>query len=138
VRGSPSAGPPFSDGTLRRCPGDGGTRLPRLGDPGFTKVFIVSLPEATPVHEAKGLVADLRRAGIQPFAWVLNQALSPLHLTDPVLRARARQEQNYLQEVASTGLPWTLIPWMIEPLGPIPTQAQDRPSSEPAVLGVQP
>ena len=40
--------------------------LPRLRDPEFTKVFLVTLPEATPVHEAMSLQADLRRAGIEP------------------------------------------------------------------------
>ncbi len=91
--------------------------LPRLRDPAFTKVLLVALPEATPVHEAKGLAEDLGRAGIQPFAWVLNQSLHPLALTDPVLRARARSERAYLQEVAAFGLPWTLLPWREHPMG---------------------
>ena len=50
--------------------------LPRLRDPEFTKVLIVTLPEATPVHEAASLQRDLLRAGITPFAWVINQSLS--------------------------------------------------------------
>lgn len=102
--------------TTQELPEEVRTLLPRLRDPGFTKVFLVSLPEATPVHEAKGLEQDLRRAGIQPFAWVLNQSLRPLTLTDPVLQARAKAEGPYLQEVASFGLPWTLLPWMEDPL----------------------
>ncbi len=40
--------------------------LPRLRDPGFTRVLICTLPEATPVHEAAALQEDLQRAGIQP------------------------------------------------------------------------
>jgi arsenite-transporting ATPase len=43
--------------------------LPRLRDRDFTHVFIVTLPEATPVHEAASLQADLRRAGIEPHGW---------------------------------------------------------------------
>jgi arsenite-transporting ATPase len=39
------------------------------GDPDFTKVLIVTLPEATPVHEAEQLQSDLARAGIRAFAW---------------------------------------------------------------------
>ena len=59
--------------------------LPRLRDPDFTRVLIVTLPEATPVHEAAKLQADLKRAGIAPFAWVVNQCLTPLvgHLPRP-------------------------------------------------------
>ncbi len=38
--------------------------LPRLRDPEFTRVLIVTLPEATPVHEAAQLQRDLRRAEI--------------------------------------------------------------------------
>ena len=49
--------------------------LPRLRDPDFTRVLIVTLPEATPVHEASRLQHDLVRAGIHPFAWVINHCL---------------------------------------------------------------
>ena len=50
--------------------------LPRLRDRDFTKAIIVTLPEATPVHEAERLQEDLARAGITPFAWVINQKFS--------------------------------------------------------------
>jgi arsenite-transporting ATPase len=66
--------------------------LPRLRDPDFTRVLIVTLPEATPVHEAASLQQDLVRAGIQPFAWVINQCLTPLAVTDPVLHTRQTRE----------------------------------------------
>ena len=52
-------------------------------------MLIVTLPEATPVHEAASLQRDLKRAGIAPFAWVINQSLAPLSLTDPMLRVAA-------------------------------------------------
>lgn len=73
--------------------------LPRLRDPSFAKVIIVTLPEATPVHEARALQADLVRAGIQPFAWVVNQSLLPLEVSDPVLRARRAAEPRFMKEV---------------------------------------
>ncbi len=41
----------------------------------FTRVIVVTLAEATPVHEAAALQRDLRRAKIEPFAWVINQSL---------------------------------------------------------------
>jgi arsenite/tail-anchored protein-transporting ATPase len=93
--------------------------LPRLRDPQFTRVLIVTLPEATPVHEAAKLQDDLRRAGIYPFAWVVNQSLSPLDVSDPVLIARQGCEDEYIHEVLD-GLSQraALIPWLTDsPVG---------------------
>jgi arsenite-transporting ATPase len=73
--------------------------LPRLRDPGFTRVLLVTLPEATPVHEAQALQEDLARAGIAPFAWVVNQSLVPVATRDPVLAARRGAERPYIDEV---------------------------------------
>ena len=56
-------------------PPEGEALLGRLGDPAFTHVLVVTLPEATPNHEAAALRADLRRAVIEPAAWVINQSL---------------------------------------------------------------
>jgi arsenite-transporting ATPase len=89
--------------------------LPRLRDPGFTKVFLVTLPEATPVHEALALQADLRRAGIEPAGWVVNQSLAPLAVTDPVMSQRRVREFRYIDEVVRQGLPTFLVPWLTEP-----------------------
>ena len=89
--------------------------LPRLRDPAFTKVFLVTLPEATPVHEALALQADLRRAGIEPAGWIVNQSLAPLSVTDPILDQRRIREFRYIDEVVCQGLPTFLIPWQAEP-----------------------
>jgi arsenite-transporting ATPase len=51
------------------------------------------------VHEAAQLQKDLRRAGIEPFGWVVNQSMAPLHVSDPVLVSRRAQEARYLDEV---------------------------------------
>jgi len=86
--------------------------LPRLRDPDFTRVLIVTLPEATPVHEAASLQRDLRRAGIEPYAWVINQSLSPLSIKDPLLKERQYHEQQYIREVIEKQARRTvLIPW---------------------------
>ena len=94
--------------------------LPRLRNPDYTHVFLVTLPEATPVHEASSLQDDLRRAGIEPAAWVANQSFARLELHDPLLRERARRELPYLREVqALSGGKAVLIDWQIaEPVGP--------------------
>lgn len=89
--------------------------LPRLRDPEFTRVLVVTLPEATPVHEAAKLQQDLRRAGIEPFAWVINQSLVPLDFTDPILQRRKHHELQFIDEVkASLASRVALIPWQIE------------------------
>ena len=90
--------------------------LPRLRDPNFTRVLVVTLPEATPVHEAAKLQEDLRRAEIEPFAWVINQSLVPLEVTDPTLRRRQQHELPFIDEVKSQlARRVALIPWQVDP-----------------------
>ena len=89
--------------------------LPRLRDPGFTRILLVTLPEATPVHEAARLQSDLARAEIHPFAWVINQALTPVETTDPVLTRRQVNERAYIDEVIEKhSRRVALIPWLVE------------------------
>jgi len=85
--------------------------LPRLRDPQYTHVLLVTLPEATPIHEAMQLERDLARAGITPLAWVVNQSLTPLEITDPVLRARRSLEGGHLAELAAHARQMALEPW---------------------------
>ena len=73
--------------------------LPRLRDGDFTRIVLVTLAEPTPVHEAAGLQADLRRAGIEPYAWVINRSLLASGTRDPVLASRAAHEADCLEEV---------------------------------------
>ncbi|WP_281534240.1 arsenical pump-driving ATPase [Cryobacterium breve] len=70
------------------------TPLMRLQDPALTKVVLVTLAETTPVLEAEGLREDLERAGIRPWAWVVNASLAAAHPTSPFLRARARRTRS--------------------------------------------
>ena len=86
--------------------------LPRLRDPGFTRILLVTVPEATPVHEAERLQQDLARAQIAPFAWVINQALAPVATTDPVLVSRQANERTYIAEVVERlATRVALVPW---------------------------
>jgi arsenite-transporting ATPase len=98
--------------------------LPRLRDPQFTRVLLVTLPEATPVHEAAALQADLRRAQIEPFAWVINQSFTQAKSRDPLLMARGRGERPFIEEVASEFASRTaIVPWVPEePVGPAKLQ----------------
>ena len=89
--------------------------LPRLRDPEFTRILLVTLPEATPVHEAARLQEDLARAQIYPFAWVINQCLTPIETSDPVLCSRKDTERKYIDEVADhLAKRVVLVPWLIE------------------------
>ena len=85
--------------------------LPRLRDPEFTHVLLVTLPEATPIHEAMQLERDLARADIRPFAWIVNQSFTPLDVTDPVLRSRRAHEATHLRELADHAAHIVLEPW---------------------------
>jgi len=93
--------------------------LPRLRDPSFTHVLIVTLPEATPVHEAAALQAGLRRAQIEPFAWVINQSFIEAQTSDPLLRGRGAAELPFIREVTEQHSSRTaLVPWVPkEPVG---------------------
>ncbi len=68
------------------------TPLMRLQDPDHTRVVLVTLPETTPVSEAASLQDDLRRAQIEPWAWVVNRTLAGTGTTDPLLRRRIAGE----------------------------------------------
>jgi arsenite-transporting ATPase len=109
--------------------------LPRLRDPAFTKILLVTLAEATPVHEAAALQRDLLRADIRPFAWVINQSLLPLAVTDPVLVRRRANEARFHAEVNGLAPRVAVVPWAT----PRTAQARldffaapDRPRAEAA------
>ena len=94
--------------------------LERLRNPAYTRILLVTLPEATPVHEAAALQEDLRRAHIDPCAWVINQSLLHSGSCDPLLQCRAESEHRFLREVVEELSPRTAwLPWQArEPVGP--------------------
>jgi len=75
------------------------TPLMRLQDPAYTRVILVTLPETTPVSEAAALQDDLRRAGIEPFGWVINKSLAVSGTHDPLLRLRLATERAQIARV---------------------------------------
>ena len=102
--------------TRESAPHDVVRLLPSLRDQAFTKMLIVTLPEPTPVHEAADLAADLKRAGIEPWAWVINQCFTLTGSKDPVLAARAASEQPLLDEVETLTGRSALVGWLaVEP-----------------------
>lgn len=75
------------------------TPMMQLQDPERTKVLLVTLPETTPVLEAANLQADLERAGIHPWGWIINNSLSIAETRSPLLRQRAQQELPQIEVV---------------------------------------
>jgi arsenite-transporting ATPase len=75
------------------------TPMTQLQDPQETKVLIVTLAERTPVLEAAELQRDLRRAGIEPWAWIVNNSLAAAHPIGPLLARRAASELKEIEAV---------------------------------------
>jgi arsenite-transporting ATPase len=89
---------------VRQMAGEGlhfTTPMMQLQNPAQTKVLIVTLAETTPVLEAAGLQADLRRAGIEPWAWIVNNSLAAAITRSPLLRRRAFNEVEQIEAVAT-------------------------------------
>lgn len=95
------------------------TPMMQLQDPKKTKVLLVTLAETTPVLEAANLQADLRRAGIEPWAWVINNSIAATTTQSPLLRRRAKNELREIEHVASEhARRYAVIPLMAEePIG---------------------
>lgn len=77
------------------------TPMMQLQDPKQTKVLLVTLAETTPVLEAAILQADLRRAGIEPWAWIINNSVASTVVHSPLLRQRAANELKEIEAVAA-------------------------------------
>ncbi len=88
------------------------TPLMHLQDPEWTRIIIVTLPETTPVSEAAALQDDLRRARIEPYAWVINRSMAASRTLDPLLRERIAGERKQVERVRRGlavrvyGAPW--------------------------------
>ena len=92
------------------------TPLMRLQDAVYTQIILVTLPEVTPVSQAAALQDDLRRAQIEPFAWVLNKSVLAAGTQDPLLAARLAGERAQMARMAQ-GLARRqfVLPWLIRP-----------------------
>lgn len=77
------------------------TPMMQLQDPKQTKVLIATLAETTPILEAANLQQDLRRAGIEPWAWVINNSVAASQPSAALLRQRALNELKEVDAVAT-------------------------------------
>ncbi len=94
------------------------TPMMQLQDPKQTKVLLVTLAETTPVLEAANLQADLRRAGIEPWAWVINNCIAVTPVQSSLLKQRAANELPEINAVAKHATRFAVIPLLQEePIG---------------------
>lgn len=92
------------------------TPLMRLQDPEYTKIILVTLPETTPVLQAEALQEDLRRAQIEPFAWVVNKSILAAATHDPLLQARLTGEAKQMARVENDLAKRAyVLPWLAHP-----------------------
>ncbi|QBJ96195.1 arsenical pump-driving ATPase [Rhodococcus sp. ABRD24] len=110
------------------------TPLMRLQNPDETKILIVTLAETTPRLEAEGLHADLERAGIRPWAWVVNNSIAAAQLTSPLLQERAAAELVEIGEIARQQGRYAIVPMLpAEPVGveALSSLARNGPTASP-------
>ena len=94
------------------------TPMMQLQNPERTKVILVTLAETTPVLEAASLQTDLQRAGIQPWAWVVNNSLLATRTQSLLLQQRAMHEAEQVKNVQQRSPRLAVIPLQAqEPVG---------------------
>ncbi|MES2632672.1 MAG: arsenical pump-driving ATPase [Pseudomonadota bacterium] len=92
------------------------TPLMRLQDASYTRIILVTLPEVTPVSQAAALQEDLRRAGIEPYAWVLNKSVISAGTRDALLKARLEGERKQIQRMSGRlARRLFVVPWLTRP-----------------------
>jgi arsenite/tail-anchored protein-transporting ATPase len=92
------------------------------------------LAEATPVSQANALQEDLRRAHIEPSAWVINKSLLAARTCDPLLTQRLLGEQKQIDRVrGSMAKNVFFLPWQATPPIGLPALQELARSRRPAV-----
>ncbi len=76
------------------------TPMMQMQNPKETKVLLVTLAETTPVLEALNLQQELRRAGIEPWAWIINNSVAAASTSSRLLCQRAHNEIIEIEAVA--------------------------------------
>lgn len=110
------------------------TPMMKLQDPTQTKVILVTLAETTPVLEAIELQDDLTRAGITPWAWIVNNSIAAASPRSPFLRQRAANELTEIAHVVGHADRFAIIPLLAtEPIGIPALRALSRNELTPLV-----
>ena len=113
------------------------TPLMRLQDPDYTRILLVTLAETTPVSQAGALQEDLRRANIEPYAWIINKSLLAAGARDGLLRQRLRGEQRQIDRVrGAMAKRLFFVPWQASPPIGVPALQELARDRSRAVSGV--
>jgi arsenite-transporting ATPase len=89
-----------------------------LQDAAYTRIVLVTLPEVTPVSQAAALQEDLRRAGIEPYAWVVNKSVLAAGTRDPLLVARLSGERKQMERISALAKRLFALAWLaVPPIG---------------------
>ena len=89
--------------------------LPKLRDGSYTSIIITTLPEMTPVLEAKRLAEDLKRANISIHWWLINQSFFVTDTMEPMLTRKAKGEKKWIEKVKElSGNQTVILPWSRE------------------------
>jgi|SRR5664280_642943 len=87
-------------------------------DDTYSKIILVTLPEVTPVSQAAALPEDLRRAGIEPYACVLNKSVLAASTRDPLLAARLAGEHKQMDRISGLAKRIFALAWLaVPPIG---------------------
>ena len=95
-------------------------------------MLIVTAPEPTPVSEAEQLQNDLLRAGIHPWAWIVNNSIAAAQPQSPLTQRRARN--NSTSSTASEGLAPRLAAIPLLPEEPVGEAALARLTTDAALV----
>ncbi len=110
---------------LQDLPGRITTPLMRLQDPDYTRVLLVSLAETTPISQASALQDDLRRAQIEPYAWIINKSLLAAGSRDPLLAQRLAGERRQIDRLRGPlARKLFFVPWQATPPVGVPALRQ--------------
>ncbi len=92
------------------------TPMMRLQDPNYTRILLVTLAETTPVSQASALQEDLRRANIEPYAWIINKSLLAAGTRDNLLQQRLLGERRQIDRVrGKMAKRLFFVPWQASP-----------------------
>ncbi len=105
------------------------TPMMLLQDRQLTRVLIVTTPEPTPVTEAEQLQDDLLRAGIHPWAWIINNSIAAARPESALLQQRGRNESAEYRRISRLANRLAAIPLL--PTELVGTDALLTLTSEP-------
>ena len=113
------------------------TPLMRLQNPDYSRILLVALAETTPVSQASALQDDLRRAGIEPYAWIINKSLLAAGTHDTLLQQRLVGEQRQIDRVqGSLAKRLFFVPWQSDPpIGVLALEELAHPHHQPLATG---